>query len=376
MRKPLLMILSVVLILVSQACKKNDDVKPNNVSKPEVGIAGDGNLSANMDYIIKKYEIPGIAFITLKSGQTLEQMEKGTRIFGQQMSIAENSKWHIGSITKSMTSSLVAILVEKGVLDWETTIGETIEGEYRTEYEEINMIDLLSQTSGVSTQDLIYPHEDDRPLSEIRMHWTLSALNIPQSNKGDFSYSNNNYVIAGAILETITGKTWEDLIIEHLFEPLQMTESGFGAPGRNTTELQPWGHFYDESEWLEISPKDIMSDNPASLGPAGTIHTTLNDMKKYIRFHLGMTNLLSQNSLDILHREVNNSTYALGWNVNEYGFFHAGSNSRWYAMLFVSADGEYACFAVTNSYDLYNGKSQNAVQELMGIVGERYANTL
>ena len=53
----------------------------------------------------------------------------------------------------------------------------------------------------------------------------------PASKAGDFAYSNLGFIIAGAIAEARTGKSWEDLIREQIFAPLGIKSAGFGPPG-------------------------------------------------------------------------------------------------------------------------------------------------
>ncbi len=370
-----LLVLTFGLAISLTSCSRDDDNHQDDLDI-EIGTTGDNLLIANTQILIDDYDIPAIAALAIKDGILLEKVELGKQNTDTSTPIIENSKWHIGSITKSMTATLTGILVEEGYLNWNTKIGDLTTEGYLAEYQDITFYELLSMTAGITTLDYPVDPADSRPISEIRQEWAIAALNVPQGEAGEFAYSNSSYVIAGVMLEFIMEDTWENIITQYLFEPLEMNSTGFGAPGNNGELDQPWGHRHTGSSWNSKNPTAIYSDNPAALGPAGTVHTTLGDMTKYANLHLGNTNIITTNTLDLLHTEVNSSGYALGWNVTENGITHAGSNNNWFAQLYINLDEEFVNFSVTNSYDLDATISIPAVQSMMSIMGQRFENSL
>nr|WP_299342938.1 serine hydrolase domain-containing protein [Allomuricauda sp.] len=364
----------VLLVAISfSSCEKDEPVDPSPIVEiPDTGNVGDTLLQSNLDYLVAKQEIPGIAVLTVDGSGIIESGVSGRTIMGNNEKVALLSQWHIGSITKSMTATLVGILVEKGYLTWETTISDIVDEGYLPEYGNVTFEQLLSHTSGILANDYPVDPNDSRPISVIRQEWSITVLNIPRND--GFTYSNNGYVVAGTLLELITGETWEQLMIEHLFQPLEMTETGFGVPGNDGSPNQPWGHQFNNGQWSPVDPMDIMADNPAALGPAGTIKTTLADLEKYIQLHLGNTDVIQSGTLEKLHTEVSGSGYALGWNVTDNGVFHSGSNARWFAQLFISKEDQFANFAVTNSYDADGNISIPSVLEALQLMAERLLN--
>ena len=367
--KTLLVMITMLTITVS--CSKENTPKTH----VNTGVVGDNLLEANAQKIIDDYDIPAIAAMSMKSGNILEKIELGNKVYNSNDPIESNSKWHIGSISKSMTATLTAILVEKGYVTWNLKIRDITTDGYLEEYQNVSLYELLSMTAGITPSDYPIDPNDTRPVSEIRQEWAIIALNEPQKDKESFVYSNSSYIVAAVLIELIMEETWEELITTHLFNELGMNNTGFGAPGNNGELNQPWGHRRAGAAWEEKDPTSLLSDNPKALGPAGIIHTTLEDMAKYANLHLGKTSLLNTASLQLLHTEVNNSGYALGWNVTENGIFHSGSNTNWFAQLFINLDQEFVNFSVTNSYDLDGNISVPAVQQMMGIMGQRYENS-
>ncbi|MBC3758174.1 serine hydrolase [Hyunsoonleella sp. SJ7] len=370
------LILSTLIIMFTciTSCTKDDDTNPS--PNLEIGVSGDGLLPVHTQNIIDESGVPAISGMSIKSGNILESVELGLQKFDGSNPILPNSKWHIGSITKSMTATLTGILIENNYLSWNTKIGDITTEGYLEDYQNVTILELLSMTAGITAEDYPVNPSDSRSVSEIRQEWAITALNLPKSNSGEFVYSNSSYVIVGVMLELIMEDTWENLITIHLFNPLNMNDTGFGAPGNSGNGNQPWGHRHTGNSWTPKNPTDIYSDNPKALGPAGTVHTTLQDMAKYVNLHLGKTNLISNETLDILHSEVNNSGYALGWNVTPHGITHAGSNTNFFAQLYINLDAEFANFSVTNSYDLDAQISVPAVQGLMSVLGQRHENSL
>ena len=102
---------------------------------------------------------------------------------------------------------------------------------------------------------------------------------------GQESYSNGGYIIAGAMLETIMSSSWETLVRDFVFAPLDMRDSGFGAPGIPDDLSQPWGHWDQGINYEPVSPGPD-ADNPQVFGPAGTVHTTMTDYAKFMSAHI------------------------------------------------------------------------------------------
>jgi CubicO group peptidase (beta-lactamase class C family) len=181
----------------------------------------------------------------------------------------------------------------------------------------------------------------------------------PGATRGSYLYSNAGYVIAGTMLEEVTGEQWEDLIHREVFEPLGMTSTGFGPPGSlGAVPDQPRGHVRQGSQWIALEP-NANADNPAALGPAGTVHSSLGDYARYVAAHLagarGTPGLVSAAAFEKLHTPAPGSSYALGWNAQTRNWAggrtlaHAGSNTLWYAVVWIAPERDFAMIAVTNA---------------------------
>jgi CubicO group peptidase (beta-lactamase class C family) len=117
------------------------------------------------------------------------------------------------------------------------------------------------------------------------------------------------YSIAGHMAEEVTGKSWEDLMREKIFRPLDMTTAGFGAPGTGKKNDQPRGH---QANGTPVEPDSSAppSDNPVAIGPAGIVHCSIGDWGKFIAANLpsAKTRLVKPETLEKLHTSASAKT--------------------------------------------------------------------
>ena len=123
-----------------------------------------------------------------------------------------------------------------------------------------------------------------RPLPEQRRLLAIEALSVsvpPLASSG--------YLMVGTILATLTEETWENLLRREVFAPLQMSSAGFGVP-RAISPAQPQGHRMADDDGGKEEPGPVWVvddiDNPAVMGPAGTVHATLADLARFATEHL------------------------------------------------------------------------------------------
>jgi CubicO group peptidase (beta-lactamase class C family) len=203
-------------------------------------------------------------------------------------------------------------------------------------------------------------------------------LTMPPAGKaGDFSYSNLGFIIAGAIAEARTGKPWETLIREQIFGPLDIENAGFGAPGLSSRIDQPRGTTEINGALVALDPGSAEADNPAALGPAGTINIALKDWARFAQDQLdgesGQGKLLKAASYRKLHTVVSHD-YALGWGVlrDSNGTLqlltHTGSNGYWLADIRIMPQHNTIFLIATN---VGNEAASQAVKDIRKSLKER-----
>lgn len=335
---------------------------------PEADSGDARNLNAVLEPIRREHKLPALAAAAVRNGKITALGAVGARRAGHAARVGLNDRFHIGSCTKSMTATLCAILIEQGKLKWNTTIAESfpeLADKIRPEYRAVTLEQLLNHRSGLpedrQPDAVVWPRilSLTGPLKEQRH--ALVEIVLQQASTAapgaKHQYSNDGYAVVGAMCEQATGRPWEDLMRELLFEPLGMTTAGFGPPGHAEKMDEPWGHLLDGFTWRPLPPGPD-ADNPAVIAPAGTVHCSLGDWARYAVLHLqgerGEAKLLKAETFRKLHTPLPGDNYAYGWLVDERDWaggkvlMHAGTNGFWFAVIWLAPNRNSGYLAATN----------------------------
>jgi CubicO group peptidase (beta-lactamase class C family) len=330
---------------------------------PAAGTLGDGRLNEILEWARDSQHLPAIAAVVIRHGRVVEKGAVGLRSIDASVRVTTDDQWHIGSITKSMTATLAAMLVEDGLITWDTRpidVWPEIAGRIHSGFRETTLRQLLSHTSGMKRDDEFSAASNNAPgtLMQKRRAWAEELLSQPpEFAAGTLSYSNMGFTVAGAMLESRAQMPYETLLRNRLFAPLGMVHSGFGTPGTAGALDQPLGHTSRSSGYDPVQPTPA-NENILAITPAGLVHVTLDDFAAYLQAHLagerGGTGILTSDSWQVLHTAVG-PAYALGWEVvsnlqglNAAGFGHNGSNGRWFAQMWFSPSADVGLLVVTN----------------------------
>jgi len=304
--------------------------------------------------LVAQTKIPGMVAAISSSKGILAIGSSGVRKIGEKERMTTQDLIHLGSCTKPMTAVLLGILVNEGKLSWESSLIEALP-ELKTSlhrhYHTVTIWELLTHRAGIVANAENWWTHGEMELTKRRLLIVQENLKKTSSIKrGSYHYSNMGYLIASCMAEKISGLSWESLMQKRIFEPLGMSSAGFGPPGTIGKTDQPWGHSKPKKKW---QPRQF--DNAEALGPAGRVHCTIADWAKFIAIQLpsGKNVGLSSKTLDKLITPT--GTYAGGWIVtdrpwaNGIALTHTGSNTMWYAVVWVAPKLDRSFLVVTNS---------------------------
>lgn len=342
----------VSLVLVGLiTCKSNNNI--------ESGFENE-RIHKLLVETISSENIPGMIAAIVDSNGIICIESAGVRKIDNNKQITIDDHFHLGSCTKAMTSALLATLVANDEIKWETTIIDVFP-EFRNiihqDYHNVTIHQLVTHRAGIKANATNWWNYTDLKIKERRLAIIKENLKEPsQIKSGEFYYSNLGYMIAGSMMEKITGLSWETLIKNRLFEPLGMSSTGFGAPGTMDEIDQPWGHHKFNGKW-----QPTQFDNAEALGPAGRVNCSINDWVKFISLFLSRynTKILERNQLDKLIEPIGD--YACGWVVvqrewaNGIAITHSGSNTMWFITVWIAPKINRAFIAGTNSCDENSG---------------------
>jgi CubicO group peptidase (beta-lactamase class C family) len=326
---------------------------------PAAPASGDPAVTSLLRPILQKHGVPAMAAAVVTSAGVKFAGVVGVRKRGTEMPAGLNDLWHLGSDTKAMTSTLIARMVERGQLKWDITLAEALPHDaasMHADFKTVTLLQLLSHQAGLPENLNLarYSGDDVRTLrsNAVREELAKKPGNAPGTT---YKYSNLGYIIAGAIVEKVVGKPWEECIRSDIFAPLQMKTAGFGGTGTPGVIDQPWPHRQDGRPTAQNGPQ---MDNRPVMGPAGRVHCSIQDWARFIQDQLrgarGEKALLKAEAYQALHTPHFSGDYALGWlsKSRSWGggkvLTHAGDNTMNFANVWVAPKRDFAILLCVN----------------------------
>lgn len=313
--------------------------------------------AAALEKIRADHAVPGLAAAAFKNGRLALAAAAGSRSLGGD-AVQTNDRWHIGSVTKPFTATLVARLVDQRRLQWEDRPSVILRcSQIHEAYKAATLEDLLSHRGGlqenIPLEALELFHSDSRSIRAQRRDYACRALGqAPTSGgPGSFAYSNNGYIVAGAVAEAKARADWETLMRRLVLRPLGLASAGFGAPLDG-----PVGHEPDADGKPRPARPGPRADNPRALGPAGTLHMSVIDVARFgyehVRLAHGLSSFLSPDSVRRLH-SAGGEEYSLGWYRDKFRggplFLHTGTNGAWFALLMAAPASNFSVAVAANA---------------------------
>jgi CubicO group peptidase (beta-lactamase class C family) len=333
---------------------------------PEPGKPRD--IGALLEPIRRSHDLPALAGAIVTSEGIVAVGAVGVRKYGNSTPITVNDRFHLGSCTKSMTATLIAMLVEESKLSWDLTLARAfpeLAGSMDPAYKNVTLEQLLAHRSGMTSESWVKGrtfldmHRLPGTPRQQRAEYAAMILREPPAYEpgSKSQYSNRNYSIAGVMAERAANDSWENLMTRRLFRPLGMKTAGFGAMGTPGKVDQPWQHRLEGDKHIPIGPGPL-SDNPPVIGPGGIVHCSIGDWAKYVAEHLrgekGRSKLLKQETWRRLHSSPFGGDYGYGWMATEREWgggrvlTHNGSNNQNYAVVWMAPKRDFAVLAATN----------------------------
>lgn len=303
---------------------------------------------ADLDAVVKKsmqtFEVPGMLLALVEPGRAPLTKGYGVRKLGEAAVMDQHTLFSIASNTKAFTAAALAILVDEGKLSWDDKVVDRLPGfrmydAFTTH--ELTVRDLLVHRSGLGlgAGDLLFWPESTVPRKEFVQR--LRYIKPATSFRSSYAYDNVLYVVAGRVIEAVTGDSWENFIAKRIFAPLGMNESS-PAPRMVKSTNRSWPHARLDGRSRGIGTVQPLAFIPSidNAAPAGGINASPHDMVRWLQVQLdrgaiGSSRLFSEAAATEMWTpqmlmpietqpaalkaiEPNFNTYALGWNVTDY----------------------------------------------------------
>jgi CubicO group peptidase (beta-lactamase class C family) len=335
---------------------------------PELRAEIDGYL----EQALPRFEVPGAALAIVQDGAVAHVRGAGVRGEQDSTPVDLETRFMIGSLTKSMTALMMATLVDDGLLDWDTPVRDLLPTFSLSDAAlapRVRLRELLSHTSGVIDRPMVLLVERPSPLALIGAVAQFPLAGAPGEL---FSYSNAAFSLGGfaaaraagaALADRALERGYEDLMVSRVFERLGMprTTLDFERAIRGRNHARP--HSYSPVDGRQVSPIEF-NRFTAPIAPAGAVWSSIADMARYLVVQIrggldadgsrvvSAHALLETQSVQIEIPAFGDAGYGLGWGVIGSGeaaqLQHDGSTYGFTARIIASRAQDWGLVLLAN----------------------------
>ena len=306
------------------------------------------NFDQRVEQLRLASETPGMAIAIVENGKTVLAKGYGVRKIGTNDPVDADTIFMTGSTGKAVTVAALATLVDAGKLGWDDKVVDRLPGFQMYDSwvtREMTVRDLLTHRSGLGlgAGDLMFVPRSKR--TRAQMLEGLKHIKPATSFRSGYAYDNILYTVAGALIEAVSGQSYESYVRDHVYKPAGLTTATSDEPGRLGTANRAYPHGRINGPVRGLGDLQLLDETDqlgAASTPAGLLAMSANDLAKWLKIQLshGKTEnggrLFSEASSAAMWNpetiEPINPVppgfeatkpmfraYALGWEVSEYG---------------------------------------------------------
>ena len=287
-------------------------------------------------------------------GDTIDYYSYGNTALQNGGAVNKNSVFEIGSISKTFTATLLALKVNSGEMNLDDPISKYLPKTVKTPTrngKEITLKHLVTHTSSLPRMpDNWDPKNLKNPFADYtyeNLYSFISNCQLKYDIGTKKEYSNVGMGLLGHILELQSGKTYQELVIENIANPLGMDDTRLVLTQTMKSHLAKGHDGLAETENWDI----------ITLGGAGGIRSSASDMVKYIQANINADTLDSKlhKAMALAHKsafksEEQNAEMALAWHIENGKFLmHNGSTGGYCAMSAIDKEAKRGVVVLTNS---------------------------
>ena len=314
---------------------------------------------------LKALKVPGLAIAVIKDDKVVYAHGFGVKDVEKKLPVTPDTIFAIGSSSKAFTVFALGKLVDEGKVEWDKPVRNYIPW-FRlydqSAGERLTVRDLVMHDSGLPRHDLVWYNNQKVTREELVRR--LAYLQPSADLREKWQYNNLMYLTAGYLVEQLTGKRWEDAVRSLVFEPLGMKRSNFSVleSQKDADFAFPYGS--EEKGLKKIPFRDI-----TTVGPAGSINSSVNEMANWAIVHLnngkfGGAQLVNTATVADMHAshmalgaesttpEILAEAYGMGWFTDVYRghrrYHHGGNIDGFSAMVSVLPNDGLAFVALSN----------------------------
>jgi beta-lactamase class C len=310
---------------------------------------GDAATSARdfnlwLDAVEQSGQVSGLAAAVVKGDKILLQRGIGYADANRSLPVTADTVFRLASLSKAFASALAALLVDEGMLSWDTHVASVLPSFELKNVDasaRLTVRDILSQRAGLphNTYDRLLEQDEPYQVLIDRLKEVPLACDV-----GDcYGYQNITFALIGDITYAVSGDFFYHQVEKRLFHPLGMATATYGKDALESSTSWARPHARRGSAWTPFEIKESYYHVP----PAAGVNASIKDMTQWLIAQMGnRPEVLSPALLQTLHTPVVNTPterraspwrsarlrdaeYALGWRIYDYAgetlVFHAGA---------------------------------------------------
>jgi CubicO group peptidase (beta-lactamase class C family) len=274
---------------------------------------------------MKAFGVPGLAIGIVANDRLIYAKGFGVRSKGGDVPVDTRTIFQIGSATKTFLATTMAIMVDRGKLQWDDRVVD-LDPDFQLKdpwvTREFRVFDLLAQRSGLP------PYVNDTlgalDFNEAALIRSLRYVEPASSFRSTFAYTNITHLLAGRIVAKAAGAAdWNTVLQQELLDPLGMKNSSYTAEAIKAATNRAEGYRWTPNGTIEVPFIQLF---PYDMGGAGDINSNVEDMARLVRLQLANGNFegrrtVSSENLAFTHTPKvaisDKLFYALGWLIQQ-----------------------------------------------------------
>lgn len=237
-------------------------------------------LDTALQRVLKVYQAPGFAVAVVRKNEVIYARGFGYPNIAKKLPVTPNTVFAIASCTKAFTATLIGQLQKEGKLDIDKPVNSfmpSLRFYNDAMNNSITLRDMMAHRTGLPRHDLSWAFfptlSRDSIIERIRYQQPTASV------RERFQYNNFMYTAQGAVVEKLTGKTWEENIRQRIFEPLGMVNSNpdWSDLYKSPEHATGYSDYYGKA--LRIAPQ--LPDD--AMAPCGGVSSTVLDMAKWLK---------------------------------------------------------------------------------------------
>ena len=276
----------------------------------------DSNIGKIVNDALRIWKTPGAA-VAIVRGDEVSAEGYGVREAGKPEPVTPETLFGIGSISKSFTTTAIAILADEGKVSWDDPVRNHVPFFRLADPvadANVTLRDLASHRSGAPRHDGLW-YGTDWSTEEIVRRYGLAPMKHPF--RTTYEYANIPFMAVGLAVAGAANSTWEEFVRNRILEPLKMTSANCRLDQAMKSPDHASPHVKKDGKMTPIPWCNL--DREAA---AGGINASVLDMSKWMRLHLSDgeidgTRILSTESLREIHKP---HTVIPTENPDKYGF--------------------------------------------------------